>query len=85
MCLSTVCTIKGQIIKECATHPDCTKTCNSTINPVPCAHKCIPYGCDCPDGMVVNETNNECVVASTCLGMFLLVTKYANVVLTTFL
>lgn len=64
--MSTECTIKGQMMKECASHPSCVKTCNSTYNTTPCAHKCIPYGCECPNGTVVNERRNECVAPRTC-------------------
>ena len=64
----TDCTIKGQVNKECASHPNCTKTCNNRNNPVACIQACIPYGCECPNGMVVDEERNECVATSECPG-----------------
>ena len=62
----TECTIKGQIIKQCASYPNCTKTCNNTLGSIACAQICLPNGCDCPDGMVVDEENNECIDINDC-------------------
>lgn len=66
--LFTECTIKGQVITECASHPNCTETCNNRNNPVACTQDCIPYGCECPNGTVVDEERNECVAPSGCPG-----------------
>lgn len=60
----TVCTIKGQVIQECALNPNCTTTCNNTNEA--CVYSCIPYGCQCPNGTVVDEANNECIATSEC-------------------
>ena len=62
----TDCTIKGQIIKQCASHPNCTKTCNNTDESIACTQQCVPYGCECPDGMVVDEESNECISINEC-------------------
>ena len=60
------CTIEGQVINQCALHPNCTKTCNNTNEFLICTQQCIPYGCECPDGMVVDEDKNECVPINEC-------------------
>ena len=62
----TDCTIKGQIRKECASHPNCTKTCNNSFEFTPCDQQCVPYGCECPDGKVVDEDRNECIDTIEC-------------------
>ena len=67
MNLITACPIEGQIRRECASHPDCHKTCNTT-GPVPCPRVCIVNGCECPEGTVINEENNKCVTPSECKG-----------------
>ena len=59
-------TIKGQVIKEYASRPNCTKTCNNTIA---CAQDYVSYGCECPNETVVDEERNECVAPSECPGM----------------
>ena len=59
--------MKGQIRKECASHPSCHLTCNST-GPVVCPLVCIPNGCECPNGTVIDEAINECVAPSQCTG-----------------
>ena len=64
----TACPIEGQVRKECASHPDCHKTCNTT-GPVSCPRICIVNGCECPDGTVIDEYKNECVAPSRCEGM----------------
>jgi len=54
---------------ECASHPDCTKTCiNKNFGPIICPEVCIINGCVCPNGTVVDEAKNECVASSECPG-----------------
>ena len=64
-----VCLIKGQIRKECASHPDCAKTCSNTGELLACSERCIPNGCECPDGTVIDVDKNECVELGECPGM----------------
>ena len=52
--LITACLIKGQVRRECASHPGCHQTCNST-GPVACPAICIVNGCECPNGTVIDE------------------------------
>ena len=52
------------MIQECALHPNCTKTCNN--DSIVCTQQCIPYGCECPNGTVVNEEAKECVAITEC-------------------
>ena len=66
--LITACPVKGQIRRECASHPDCHKTCNTT-GPVPCPLVCIVNGCECPRGTVIDEAINECVAPRECTGI----------------
>ena len=33
---------------------------------IPCTEDCIPFNCECPYGLVLDEENNECVIASEC-------------------
>ena len=67
MNLIAACPIEGQIRRECASHPDCHRTCNTT-DPVPCPFVCIPNGCECPRGTVIDETENKCVSPTECAG-----------------
>ena len=67
--LIVACPIEGQVRKECASHPDCHKTCNTTGSVV-CPSVCIVNGCECPDGTVIDEDNNECVAPRECEGMY---------------
>lgn len=71
----TDCSIKGQVIGKCASHPDCAKTCKNRTE-VGCIQQCIPYGCECPDGTVIDEQKNECVAESECPGMSVLMISY---------
>ena len=63
----TVCPIKGQVRQECAAHPGCHQTCDST-DPVVCPLVCVVNGCECPHGMVVDLTKRECVLPIECEG-----------------
>lgn len=63
--LIAACPIKGQIRRECASHPDCHRACGS-LGPVACPRVCIPDGCECPPGTVIDRTKNECVPPSEC-------------------
>ena len=67
----TACPIKGQVRKECASHPDCHQTCNTTGSVV-CPRVCIVNGCECPDGTVIDEDKNECVPPSNCEGIIII-------------
>lgn len=71
--LIAVCPVKGQIRLECASHPDCHRTCNDT-GPIACPRVCIPNGCQCPRGTVIDEEKNECVTPNQCLGMHYITT-----------
>ena len=66
--LIAVCPIKGQIKKECASHPSCHQTCNSTGLSV-CPAVCIINGCECPDGQVIDEVKCQCVTPQECEGI----------------
>ena len=70
--LTAACPIEGQVRRECASHPDCHRTCNNT-GPVACPRICIINGCECPAGQVINEDGNKCVTPNECEG-----TKYYN-------
>ena len=59
---------------ECATDPVCHATCNNT-GPRPCPAICIPNGCQCPDGQVIDEAENKCVTPNECEGMYLIICK----------
>ena len=63
----TACPIEGQVRKECASHPGCHQTCNTT-EPVACPAVCIVNGCECPDGTVIDEDKNKCVTPRECEG-----------------
>ena len=65
--LITACPIKGQIRKECASHPNCHGTCNTT-EPLPCPFVCVVNGCECPEGTIIDEDKNECVTPNECEG-----------------
>lgn len=65
--LIPACPIEGQVRKECAGHPDCALTCNTT-GPIVCPLSCAINGCECPDGTVLDEDNNKCVPPRQCLG-----------------
>ena len=69
--LITACPIKGQVRKECASHPGCHQTCNTTGS-VACPAVCIVNGCECPNGTVIDEDKNECVAPSECTGSYIL-------------
>ena len=69
MILITACPIKGQIRRECASHPSCHRACNST-GPLACPAICIVNGCECPAGTVIDWIRNECVTPRQCLGMY---------------
>ena len=66
--LVIVCPIKGQIRRECASHPSCHQTCNNT-EPTICPAVCVINGCECPEGTVIDEDNQECVLQSECEGI----------------
>ena len=63
----TACPIKGQIRKECASHPSCHRACNNT-NPLVCPDICINDGCECPAGTVIDWEKRECVRPNQCEG-----------------
>ena len=53
---------------ECASDPSCHRACNST-EPVPCLPICSINGCECPPGMVIDWSINECVLPRQCEGI----------------
>ena len=63
----TACPIKGQIRKECASHPNCHQACSSTDSII-CPLVCIVNGCECPPGTVIDWDKNECVYPNQCEG-----------------
>ena len=63
------CPIKGQIWKECASHPLCHHTCDNLNDSIPCPLVCVINGCECPTGTVIDVDKQECVVPSECPGM----------------
>ena len=66
---TTECPIEGQIRSECASHPNCTVTCEDIGGPLPaCPEICVVNGCECPLGMVVDEKRNACVPLDECIG-----------------
>ena len=66
----TECPFEGQNRTGCAPHPDCTKYCNDTDEPLKsCLESCVVNGCECPNGTVVDEEKNACVPLSECPGM----------------
>ena len=67
MTLITACPIEGQVRRECASHPSCHRTCNTT-GPVACPRVCIVNGCECPRRQVIDEDTNQCVAPSECTG-----------------
>ena len=70
LCINTLaCPVKGQIRKECASHPSCHRTCDDT-NTTVCPAVCIVYGCECPNGTIIDEKKNECVAPEECKGMY---------------
>ena len=62
------CPIKGQIRKECASHPSCHRTCDNLNESIPCPLVCVINGCECPTGTVLDVDKQECVVPSECEG-----------------
>ena len=62
------CPVKGQVRKECASHPSCHQTCNNT-GPFACPAICVVNGCECPPGTVIDEDINECVTPRECEGI----------------
>ena len=67
--LIIACSIKGQVRKECASHPSCHQTC-SRCNSIICPAVCIVNGCECPNGTIINEEINECVTPRECPGIY---------------
>ena len=68
--LIAVCPVKGQIRKECASHPDCHRTCYNVTDPIVCPAVCIVKGCECPEGTVIDKEKNECVTPNECKGNY---------------
>ena len=68
--LIVACPIKGQIRKRCALLPCCHSTCNST-EPILYPPICVPDGCECPNGTVIDVEENECVAPRECPGLCL--------------
>ena len=70
MYLGIGCSVGGQIVKECALHSDCAKTCSNSGELLACTEACVTDGCECPDGTVIDEDRNECVQLGECPGMY---------------
>ena len=64
-CSCIACPIRGQIRLECAANPSCHRTCNGTVAEI-CSQDCIPNGCQCPAGTVIDQIQNECVPPFEC-------------------
>ena len=62
----TECPIAGQVRKICAIPENCTRTCNNLKETITCQETCTPYGCECPNGMVVNRITKECIKPEKC-------------------
>ena len=68
----TACPVKGQIRKDVVRDPHCPSTCDTVdgIMMGPCYRQDVRYGCECPDGKVIDEDKNECISPKDC-GMFI--------------
>lgn len=62
----TECPISGQIRKRCAIPESCTRTCDNIKRIIPCPRICNINGCECPNGMVVNNITKQCVEPTKC-------------------
>jgi len=57
------CTVEGQeCVEACVTA--CPPTCEDP-EPVSCTSECV-VGCRCPNGTVLDEENNKCVMKKDC-------------------
>ena len=65
------CSIKGQIRKRFASHPFCHDKCYQSVDICPAV--VIIDGCECPDGMVVNDLENKCVHPEECQGIHIVI------------
>ena len=67
LCIVARCVIDGQeCVETCVTA--CPPTCENP-EPKSCTAECI-VGCQCPNGTVLDEENNKCVMKKDC-GMYL--------------
>ena len=61
------CPIVGQTRKLCATSENCTRTCQNLKGTLEyCNGNCTRFGCECPNGTVVNDITKECVNPKYC-------------------
>ena len=76
-CCTEICPIRGQVKKHCAGDPSCQTTCVNRFGAVACLETCsfttingisqaVSDRCACPDGMIIDEDKNECVLPSDC-------------------
>ena len=62
-----ICTVKGQIFKQCGMDPTCATTCANRFSFKACLEGCSANGvCECPAGTIIDEDSNECVPSSEC-------------------
>ena len=68
MFIFTACPVKGQIRKDIVRDPHCSSTCESVdgLMQGPCYEQDVRYGCECPDGEVINKDKNECISPKEC-------------------
>lgn len=62
----TDCPVSGQIRKPCALAESCTRTCKNIHKTISCHRICKPYGCQCPNGTVLNNDTKQCVKPDEC-------------------
>ena len=67
----TVCSVKGQVRRKCASHPSCHQTCDNMNDTLACPRVCVVNGCECPNGTIIDEDENECVDPLECEGISL--------------
>ena len=76
------CPIDGQIRKRYPTY-SCDRYCDDPEDKV-CDLISREYGCECPDGMIINKAMNKCVYPRDCPGMYVIlyscITKNSMVV-----
>ena len=73
----TACPVGGQIRVGCGSA--CNMTCANMNMGIACPDVCIINGCQCPDGTVIDEQSNTCVVPSDCPPAGSYVTMVTNV------
>lgn len=65
VCFPIECPVEGQKRIRCI--PDnCTQTCDNKNESIQCPMDCNVFGCQCPQGTVVNTLTNQCVQPDNC-------------------